>query len=111
MINRILCHKICHDILKEGLTLRAQLKLSPPTLSESIKAYDGLTKITFLEEFEEKYSDLTNIITQVNLAYQCLLIREQCLGYGDSTVIECFIFKWKWMISTNFWTQSLLLWL
>ena len=49
------------------------------------------TKLTSIEEFEEKYSDLSNITTQVNLAYQCLIIRERCLGYGDSTVINVYL--------------------
>ena len=104
-------YQICHDRFKEGLTLRAQLKLPPPTLSEPIEAYGGLTEITSIEEFKENYSDLTNITTQVNLAYQCLIIRERCLGYGDSTVIQCLFAIGKWMISTqNHYTQGLLLW-
>ena len=103
-------YQICHDRFKEGLTLRAQLKLSPPTLSEPIEAYGGLTEVTSIEEFEGNHSDLTNITTQVNLAYQCLLIRERCLGYGDSTVIECLFVIGNWMIYANFWTHGLLLW-
>ena len=103
-------HQICHDRFKEGLTLRTELKLQPSTLSEPIEACGGLTEITSIEEFKENYSDLTNITTQVNLAYQCLIIRERCLGYGDSTVIQCIFAIGKWMISTNFWTHGLLLW-
>ena len=105
-------HKMCHDRLKEGLTLRNQLKLPPPTLSEPIEAYGGLIEIMSIEEFEEEYPDFTKITTQVNLAYQCLIIRERCLGYGDSTVIECLFGIGKWMISDDIsCTQGLLLWL
>ena len=108
---RIRNYQLCHDRFKEGLRLRAKLKLSPPTLSEPIEAYGGLTEITSIKEFEENYSDLTNITTQVNLAYQSLLIRERCLGYGDSTVIECLFGIGEWMISTqNYSTQGLHLW-
>ena len=111
MTNQIPNYQICHDRFKEGFTLRTQLKLPPPT-SEPIEAYSGLTEIISIEEFEEKYSDLTNINTQANLVYQSLLIRERCLGYGDSTVIECLFVIGKWMISTqNYRTQGLLLWL
>ena len=106
-------YQLCHDRFKEGLILRAQLKLPPAKLSDpiAIETYGGLTEITSIKEFEENYSDLTNITTQVNLAYQCLLIRERCLGYGESTVIKCLFAIGKWMISTqNYPTQGLLLW-
>ena len=101
----------CCDDIKEALTLKAQLKLPPPTLSEPIEAYGDLTEITSIEEYEEKYSDLTNISTQVNLAYQCLIIRERCLGYGDSTVIKFLFGIGKWMISIKYYAEGLLLWL
>ena len=113
MTIRIPNYQLCHDRFKEGLILRAQLKLPPPKLSDpiAIETYGGLTEMTSTKEFEEKYSDLTNIATQVNLAYQCLLIRERCLGYGDSTVIKCLFVIGKWMISTqNYPTQGLHLW-
>ena len=100
----------CVDI-KQALTIRAQLKLPPPSLSQPIEAYGGLTEITSIEEFEENYSDLTNINTQVNLAYQCLLMRERCLGYGDSTVIKFLFAIGKWMISIKYYAKGLLLWL
>ena len=99
----------CNDI-KQALALRAQLKLPPP-LSEPNEAYGGLTEITSIEEFEEKYSDLTNTTTQIKLAYHCLLIRERCLGYGDSTVIKCLFGIGKWMISIKYYAEGLLLWL
>ena len=37
-------HQLFFDKLKEGLTLRAQLKLPPPKLSEPIEAYGTSAK-------------------------------------------------------------------
>ena len=64
-----------------------------------------------IEELNEKYSDLTNTTTQVNLAYQCLIIRERCLGYGDVTVISSLFMYGGWMIVLDYFPEGLSLWL
>ena len=99
-----------YNLFKKALTHKAQLKLPAPTLSKPIETYGGLTEIASIEEFEEKYSDLANIPTQVNLAYQHLLIRERCLGYGDSTVISYLLSFGEWMYFVDHHVQGLLLW-
>ena len=103
--------KACYDLIKEGLTLQAKLKLPPPIILEPIEDYGGLSEVTSIEELNEKYSDLTNTTTQVNLAYQCLIIRERCLGYGDFTVIGSLFMYGKWMIVLDHFLKGLCLWL
>ena len=99
-----------YNLFKKALTHKAQLKLPPPRLSKPIEMYGGLTEIASIEEFEEKYSDSANVPTQINLAYQHLLIRERCLGYGDSTVISYLLSFGQWMIFVDHHVQGLLLW-
>ena len=101
---------LCSNQFKDAFNLRAEIQVPTLALSEPIEAYDGLTEIPSIEEFEEKYSGLTNITTQVNLAYQCLLIRERCLGYGDSTVIECLLTFGEWIMFSNYCIKGLLMW-
>ena len=102
--------KACHDQFRKALSLRDQLKLPPPTLCEPIEAYGGLSEVTCIEEFEEKYSDLANISTQVCLAYQCLIVRERCVSFGNNTII-CFLFVFgQWMISIDRYSEGLSLW-
>ena len=103
--------KACYNLIKEGLTLQAKLKLPPPIISEPIEDYGGLSEVISIEELNEKYSDLTNTTTQVNLAYQCLIIRERCLGYGDFTVISSLFMYGEWMIVLDHFTEGLSLWL
>ena len=103
--------RTCYDLIKEGLTLQAQLKLPPPIISEPIEEYGGLSEVTSIEELNEKYSDSTNTITQVNLAYQCLIIRERHLGYGDVTVINSLFMYGGWMIVLDHFPEGLTLWL
>ena len=98
------------NLFKKALEHRAQLKLPPPTLSKPIEAYGSLTEITSIEEFEEKYSDSANVSTQICLAYQHLLIRERCLGYGDGTVISYLLSYGEWMIFIDRHVQGLFLW-
>ena len=103
--------KACHDQFRKALSFRDQLKLPPPNLCEPIEAYGGLTEVTHIQEFEEKYSDLANTSTQVCLAYQCLIVRERCLGFGNNALI-CFLFVFgQWMISIQQYSQGLSLWL
>ena len=109
--NKVISPHYCWDKFQNALTLRAQLKLPPPNLSEPIEAYGGLTEVTSIEEFEERYSDFTNTSIQINLAYQCLIIRERCVGYGDNSQINCLISFGEWMIYINYYTEGLLLWL
>ena len=99
--------KACYDLIKEGLTLQAKLKLPPPIISEPIEDYGGLSEVITIEELNEKYSDLTNTSTQVNLAYQCLIIRERCLGYGDFTVISSLFMYGRWMIVLDHFREGL----
>ena len=47
---------------------------------------------------------------QINLTFQCLIVRERCLGYGDSTVIKCLLTYGHWMMSINCNTKVLSLW-
>ena len=35
--------RTCYDLIKEGLTLQAKLKLPPPVISEPIEEYGGLS--------------------------------------------------------------------
>ena len=56
-------------------------------------------------------SDLTNTTTKFNLAYQCLIIRERCHGYGDFTVISSLFMYGKWMIVLDHFPEGLSLWL
>ena len=99
--------KACYDLIKEGLTLQAKLKLPPPIILEPIEDYGGLSEVITIEELNEKYSDLTNTSTQVNLAYQCLIIRERCLGYGDFTVISSLFMYGEWMIVLDHFPEGL----
>ena len=103
--------KACYDLIKEGLTLQAKLKLPPPIISEPIEDYGGLSEVISIKKLNEKYSDSTNTTTQVNLAYQCLIIRERCLGYGDFTVITSLFMYGGWMIVLNHFPEGLSLWL
>ena len=103
--------RACYDLINEGLTLQAKLKLSPPIISEPIVDYGGLSEVISIEELNEKYSILTNTTTQVNLAYQCLIIRERCLGYGDVTVISSLFMYGGWMIVLEHFPEGLCLWL
>lgn len=109
--NKIISPHHCWDLFQYALILRARLKLPPPNLSEAIEAYGGLTEVTSIEEFEERYSDFTNTSIQVKLAYQCLIIRERCVGYGDNSQINCLISYGEWMIYINYYGEGLLLWL
>ena len=80
-------------------------------MSELIEVHGGLTEVICIEEFDEKYIDLTNMSTLVYLLYQCLIIREHCLGYSDITIIKyLFVFR-QWMLSINLFTEGLSLWL
>ena len=103
--------KACYDLFKEGLTLRAKLKLSPPIISEPIEDYGSLSEVISIKKLNEKYSDLSNTTTQVNLAYQCLIIRERCLGYGDFTVISSLFMYGGWMIVLDHFSEGISLWL
>ena len=103
--------RACYGLIKEGLTLQAKLMLPPPIMSEPIEDYGGISEVISVQELNEKYSDLTNTTTQVNLAYQCLIIRERCLGYGNFTVISSLFMYGGWMIVLDHFTEGLCLWL
>ena len=103
--------RACYDLIKEGLILQAKLMLPPPIISEPIEDYSGLSEVISIEELNEKYSDLTNTSIQVNLAYQCLIIRERCLGYGDVTVISSLFMYGGWVIVLDQVPEGLSLWL
>ena len=103
--------RACYDLIKEGLTLQAKLKLPPPIILEPIEEYGGLSEVTSVAKLNKKYSILTNSSTQVNLAYQCLIIRERCLGYGDFTVISSLFMYGGWMIVLDYIPEGLSLWL
>ena len=103
--------RACYDLINEGLTLQAKLKLPPPIVSKPIADYGGLSEVISVDELSEKYSVLTNTTTQVNLAYQCLIIRERCLGYGDITVISSLFMYGGWLILLDHFTEGLCLWL
>ena len=103
--------RTCYDLIKEGLTLQAKLKLPPPIISEPIEDYSGLSEVISIQELNEMYSDLTNTTTQVKLAYQCLIIRERCLGYGEFTVISSLFMYGGWMIVLDHFPEGLSLWL
>ena len=102
----------CQDQFKRALTLRNELQLAPPSVFTPIDQYGNLTEVVSVKEFVEKYCDSTNTSThvQINLAFQCLIVRERCLGYGDSTVIKCLLTYGHWMMSINCYTEGLSLW-
>ena len=103
--------RACYNLMKEGLKLQAKLKLPPPIISDPIEEYGGLSEVISVEELNEKYSDLISTTTQVNLAYQCLIIRERCLGYGEFTVISSLFMYGGWMIVLDHFPEGLSLWL
>ena len=103
--------RACYNLMKEGLILQAKLKLPPPIISDPIEDYGGLSEVISIQELYVKYSDLTNTTTQVNLAYQCLIIRERCLGYGEFTVISSLFMYGGWMIVLDHFPEGLSLWL
>lgn len=78
----------CIDNIERGIVVRSKYKLPLPTPVEPKEVYGGLAEVTSFSELEERYSEFTKLTIQVKLAYQCLIIRERCLGYGDSTLIE-----------------------
>ena len=83
----------CIDLIEKGIVVRSKFKLPSPRLRDPKEVYGNLTEVTSFNHLEENYSEFTKNPTQVNLAYQCLIIRERCLGYGDSTLIE-FLFAY-----------------
>ena len=87
------------------------MKLPPPIISDPIEEYGGLSEVISVEELNEKYSDLANTSIQVKLAYQCLIIRERCLGYGEFTVISSLFMYGGWMIVLDHFPEGLSLWL
>ena len=73
--------------MTEALTLKMKLTL-PPTDSVSSLTYDGVQEYQKYKDFKSNVSDIPdNIVQCSNLAIQCLLIREQCLGYGNQTLL------------------------
>ena len=100
----------CQNQFKRPLTLRTQLQLPLPSVCTPIDEYGNLIEVVSVKEFIEKYCTNTSTHVQVNLAYQCFIVRERCLGYGDSTVIKCLLTYGHWMISINCYTEGLSLW-
>ena len=98
----------CRFCLNEALTLRAQLNLPPPRLFKCNEAYGGLTEVASIEELKEKYYNF-NETTTLNMAYQSLIIRERCLGYGDSTAIICLFEYGKFFIAAYHYKEGLFL--
>ena len=80
-----------------ALELRRSLGLTPPSVPQ-IEAYQWHTEIQSLDELE-KYSNIDD--RKIYLAFQCLIIRERCLGYGDITLIKCLFVFGKWMKDLN----------
>ena len=71
--------------------------------------YQGRIEIQCTEELE-RFKDTENRDTICELAYQCLMIRERCLGYGDMTLIKCLFIFGEWMFSNLFKESAVLLW-
>lgn len=79
----------CVDQFKHALRLRVTLDV--PSSALPYKCYGNLTEVASLDELQKLYT--ANIKSNlVNFTYQCLIVRERILGYGDSTLIE-FLLK------------------
>ena len=104
-----LMRKECNEViekLREALEARKALNL-PVRFQAPIKAYQGQREIENFEDlnrFSCKSKD-----TIIELAFQCLIIRERCLGYGDITVITFLFQIAKWMLSDSFTEAAFLL--
>ena len=89
----------CMWLFREAIAKRSQLHLPPPS-SEPHDAYGGLVEIQSLEDLEN-YTYLRSVKVRIKLAYQCLIIRERCLGYGDTTLIAFLFAFGKWMLTKS----------
>ena len=83
----------------KAIAKRSQLHLPPPS-SEPHDVYGGLVEIQSLEDLKH-YNNLKSVEVRIKLAYQCLIIRERCLGYGDTTLIQFLFFFGKWMLTKS----------
>ena len=83
----------------EAIAKRSQLHLPPPS-SEPHDVYGGLVEIQSLEDLEH-YNNLESVEVRIKLAYQCLIIRERCLGYGDRTLIAFLFVFGGWMLRNS----------
>ena len=83
----------------EAIAKRSQLHLPPPS-SEPHDVYGGLVEIQSLEDLEH-YNNLESVEVRIKLAYQCLIIRERCLGYGDRTLIAFLFVFGGWMLENS----------
>ena len=78
------------------MTLKIKLAL-PPTDFVSSLAYDGVQECQTYKDFKSNVSDIQdNIVQCSNLAIQCLLIREWCLGYGNQTLLAALFMYSEW---------------
>ena len=87
------------ESFREAIAKRSQLHLPPPS-SEPHDVFGGLVEIQSLEDLEN-YTNLDSIDVCIKLAYQCLIIRERCLGYGDTTLITFLFVFGKWMLTKS----------
>ena len=83
----------------EAIAKRSQLHLPFPS-SEPHDAYGGLVEIQSLEHLNH-YTNLQSVDVRIKLGYQCLIIRERCLGYGDTTLITFLFVFGRWMLTKS----------
>ena len=101
--------KECNNViekLREALEARKALNL-PPCFQAPIKAYQGQREIENVEDLNRFSRKCKGTI--IELAFQCLIIRERCFGYGDITVIAFLFQIAKWMLSDSLTEAAFLL--
>ena len=107
----------CIQSFENALTNRALFQLPPPVM-EPIEEYSGVSELKSIHDLDAINTNSSPNGTfqiQLDLAYQALLIRERCLGYGDPTLIYSLFLIGQWLIQeptpNSRYKEGLSLWL
>lgn len=107
----------CIQSLSNALNKRAMFQL-PPLITEPIEEYNGVSELKSIHDLDTINANPSPNQTfeiQLDLAYQALLIRERCLGYGDPTLIYSLFLIGQWLIHestpNSHYKEGLSLWL
>lgn len=97
----------CWLALADGLNLQSEVARISSEMP--IAAYGDRVEVCSWEEVQQlRY--MPSVLGHQELAYQCLLIRERCLGFGDTTVIDLLLKVGKMFFTRQQQHKALLLW-
>ena len=95
------------EMWERGLAIRDTCNLTPQYLP-AIDNYGGRTEIQSLKDLHSMMADLG--FTRHESYFQCLIIRERCMGYADQGLVYFLIRRGGWFCQQGHYVEAEMLW-